>query len=415
MRIHRRLSLLAVPLAWTVALAACGSSKSNTTATTTGTPGTTSAGAATTVAGPGTTTAGAGTTAAPTKDVSLKGLCPDTVVVQKDWWPEAEHGGLYQLVGPNPTIDTSKKAVIGDLVAHGGAPTGVKIEIRAGGGAVGFQQDTSLLYSDPSILLAYVTTDEAIQHSADFPTVSIVAPLEKNPQIIFWDPATYPSVKTIADLGKTNAKIQYFKGATYMDYLIAKGIVKAANTDGSYDGSPANFVAAQGKIASQGFGSAEPYIYQYEVKDWAKPVAYAYIDDTGWKPYAQPLATKPENLTKYADCFKKLVPMVQQAQVDYVADPAATNALILDAVKKYNSDWVYSQGVADYAAKTMLKDGLVSNGPDKTLGNFDEARVDALIALETPIFAKAAQPVKAGLKASDVVTNQFIDPSIGLP
>ena len=106
---------------------------------------------------------------------------------------------------------------------------------------------------------------------------------------------------------------------------------------------------------------------------------------------------------------------MQQAQVDYVADPTATNTLILAAVKKYNTDWVYSQGVADYAAKTMLKDGLVSNGPDKTLGNFDNTRVDALIALETPIFAKAAQPVKAGLKATDVVTNQFIDTSIGLP
>jgi hypothetical protein len=415
MRNHRRLSLLAVPLAWTIALAACGSSKSTTaTSTTGGAPGTTAAAGATTAASSA-TTAGAGTTAAPAKDVSLKGLCPDTVVVQKDWWPEAEHGGLYQLVGPNPTIDTAKKAVVGDLVASGGKPTGVKLEIRAGGGAVGFAQDTSLLYSDPSILLAYVTTDEAIQNSAKFPTVAIVAPLEKNPQIIFWDPATYPTVKTIDDLGKTAAKIQYFKGATYMDYLIGKGIVKKENTDGSYDGSPGNFVAAQGKIASQGFGSAEPYIYQYEVKAWAKPVAYAYIDDTGWKPYAQSLATKPENLTKYADCFKKLVPIVQQAQVDYVADPKVTNDLILKAVAAYNSDWVYSQGVADYAAKTMLKDGLVSNGPDKTLGNFDNARVDALIALETPIFASAAQPVKAGLKAGDVVTNQFIDTSIGLP
>jgi hypothetical protein len=413
MRNHRRLSLLAVPLAGTIALAACGSSKS-TTATTTGGAATTGAVTATTEVSPG-TTAGAATTAAPTKDVSLKGLCPDTVVVQKDWWPEAEHGGLLQLVGPNPTIDTGKKAVIGDLVAHGGAPTGVKIEIREGGGAVGFVSDSSLLYSDPSILLAYVGVDESIQHSSDFPTVDLMAPLEKNPQIIFWDPTTYPDVKTIADLGKTDAKIQYFSPATYMDYLIGTGILKKENTDGSYDGSPGNFVAAQGKLASQGFGSSEPYVYQYEIKDWAKPVAYAYIDDTGWKPYSQTIATKPENVTKYADCFKKLIPIMQQGQVDYVADPTATNALILDAVAKYQASWVYSQGVADYAAKTMLKDGLVSNGPDKTLGNFDEARVDALIALETPIFASAPQPVKAGLKASDVVTNQFIDMSIGLP
>src|SRR5689334_7350941 len=32
---------------------------------------------------------------------SLKGVCPDTVVFQTNWWPEPDHGFLYQLIGPN--------------------------------------------------------------------------------------------------------------------------------------------------------------------------------------------------------------------------------------------------------------------------------------------------------------------------
>src|SRR5262249_51701557 len=32
---------------------------------------------------------------------SLKGICPDPVVIQSSWWPEAEHGGYYQLLGKN--------------------------------------------------------------------------------------------------------------------------------------------------------------------------------------------------------------------------------------------------------------------------------------------------------------------------
>ena len=51
---------------------------------------------------------------------------------------------------------------------------------------------TSQIYADPDIMLGYVSTDEAIQNSAEFPTKAVVAPFNINPQIIMWDPATYP-------------------------------------------------------------------------------------------------------------------------------------------------------------------------------------------------------------------------------
>ena len=46
-----------------------------------------------------------------------------------------------------------------------------------------------------------------------------MAGMEKNPQMIMWDPATYPDVETIADLGKTGAIVRYFGGAAYMEYF----------------------------------------------------------------------------------------------------------------------------------------------------------------------------------------------------
>jgi hypothetical protein len=199
-----------------------------------------------------------------------------------------------------------------------------------------------------------------------------------------------------------------------MDYFTSQGILSKDKVDGSYDGTPALFIADQGKSAQQGFGSAEPYIYKNEVKDWGKDVAYAYINDAGWENYAESIATKPENITKYADCLKALVPMIQQSSVDYLNSPAAANKIILDAVAKFDNGWVYSQGVADYGVKTIKADGLVGNGPDKTLGNFDLDRVNALIAKAIPVYTALGQAPKAGLKAEDVVTNQFIDPSIGL-
>ena len=121
------------------------------------------------------------------------------------------------------------------------------------------------MYADDAILLGYVYTDEAIQFSGDFPTVAIESGFEKNPQMIMWDPATYPDVKGIADLGKTGVKVRYFGGAAYMDFLTGRGILSNDQVDGSYDGDPSLFIADEGKAAQQGFGSAEPYLYENEL------------------------------------------------------------------------------------------------------------------------------------------------------
>ena len=47
--------------------------------------------------------------------------------------------------------------------------------------------------------------------------------------------------KTIADLKATGAKVRYFSGAAYMDYLTQSGQLDKNQVDGSYDGTPANW------------------------------------------------------------------------------------------------------------------------------------------------------------------------------
>ena len=423
MHVRRSTSLLALPLVALVALAACGSDSKDsgdTTATTaaastTAAGPTTTGGTASTSAGGSSTTASAGSTPSTgaTGDVSLAGICPDTVSIQTDWNPEAEHGWLYELIGDGYTVDTGKFTVTGPLMA-GGTDTGVKIQIRSGGPAIGYQTVTSQMYADDSILLGFVYTDEGIQNSAKQPTIAVESGMDKNPQMIMWDPATYPDVTDIAGLGKDKVKIRYFSGAAYMDFFTATGVLSKDQVDGSYDGTPALFVADEGKSAQQGFASAEPYLYENEIAGWMKPVKYAYINDAGWDNYAQSIATKPENVTKYAECLKKLVPMIQQSTVDYLADPTHANGIVLDAVQKFNNGWTYTQGTADYAVKTMKADGLLANGPDGVVGKFDMDRVTDLIAKATPIYTALDSAPKDGLKAEDIVTNEFLDPSIGI-
>jgi hypothetical protein len=356
------------------------------------------------------------TSSSATGAVDLSGVCPATVTIQTDWNPESEHGHLYQLLGANPVINADKKSVSGDLV-YKGKSTGVKVEIRSGGPAIGFQTVSSQMYQDKSITLGYVTTDEAVQLSDKLPTTAVFAPLDIGPQMIMWDPSYYPKVKTIKELGAAlkddGGVIRYFGGAAYMDYLTGSGVLDKSVVDGSYDGTPAKFVAAKGKDAQQGFASAEPYIYQNAVPAWGKKVDFQLTNDVGYPVYASAVSVRSAELKTLTPCLKKLVPVLQQAEVDYFKSPAATNKLVLDLVTAYNNGWVYDQGTADYSVSEMKKLKLVGNGDNAYMGDMDATRVGKIISIDTPIFTASNSAPKAGLKSSDIFTNEFIDKSIG--
>ena len=343
--------------------------------------------------------------------VDLSTVCPDKIVVQTDWAPESEHGHLYELLGPDYKIDAGAKKVVGPLFT-GGEYTGIDIEIRAGGPAIGNQSVVSKMYQDPSIMLGYVDTDQAVQTSKEFPTTAVMASVDISPQMIMWDPATYPQVQKIADLKATGASVLYFQGTTWMDYVTGAGILSPDQVDGSYDGTPANFVASKGKKAQQGYASSEPQLYQEEIDGWKKPVKYQLVNDIGFPTYKSAVALRSPDVEKYSDCLKQLVPVMQKGVVDFFADPAAANKIILEVVKQYDTGWVYTQRNADYAVETMKKLKLVGNSAMGAVGGFDEKRVQRIIDVTSPIFAKQNSPAADGLTPEKVATNEFIDKSV---
>jgi hypothetical protein len=363
-----------------------------------------------------TSTAGGDTNQAPpaaNAQLNLKGVCPDPVVVQTSWFPQAEHGAVYQLLGPGYRIDAAHKRVTGPLVVNGKS-TGVRLELRAGGPAVGNQTAAALMYQDPAITLGMMNPDQIIQLSKDQPVLGVVAPMELDPQIILWDPKAHPDWHTIADIGQTTTKVLYFQGNTYMDYLLGSGILRRSQVDGSYDGSPAAFVASGGKIAVQAYATNEPYTYQHEIPAWGKPVAYQLVYDTGYPNYANVLAVRSDRRNALDACLHRLVPLIQQAQVDFMAKPGPAIDLMVKLDQSFKTGFVYSKGNAEFAVAQMRSLGIVANGGDQTLGNFDTGRLDRLIQIVTPIYAGQRKPTKQGLGPVDVATNAYIDPSIGL-
>jgi hypothetical protein len=157
--------------------------------------------------------------------------------------------------------------------------------------------------------------------------------------------------------------------------------------------------------------STEPYEYSHEVSEWDKPLTYQLVSDYGYDPYPA-LATLPQNITKYAACFKKLVPIIQQGIVSYAANPAPADAQIVKLAQEYNTGWVYDAGEAAYAAQAMVADKIIANSADGTVGAFDDSRIQKFIGLVSPIYAKDGKTIKAGLtRRTSRLTSSSTHPS----
>jgi hypothetical protein len=343
---------------------------------------------------------------------SLKGVCPDTVVIQSSWWPQAEHGGYYQLLGKDAQVDTAKKSISGPLVVSG-ADSGVRLEIRAGGPANNFAPPSTSLYLDRSVTLGGAETDQAVQISKDQPVLAVFARMEVSPAALMWDPATHPDFKTIADIGRTDTTVLYSQGATYMEYLVGSGILRQSQVDGSYDGTPARFIAEGGKIAQQGYVTSEVFQYEQELPQWKRPLAWQLLNDSGFPTYPEAMSIRADRKDELAPCLRRLVPALQRSTVEYAAGPKATNDLIVKLVKDYQG-FEYSPERAEWAVNAMKQYGIHSNGNNDTIGDFEEDRVQKMIDITRPIFAAQNNPIRDDLKPADLYTNEFIDPTIGL-
>jgi hypothetical protein len=332
--------------------------------------------------------------------------CGERIVIQTDWFPQAEHAAAYQLAGIGGEIDASAGIYSNEI-----GDTGVTLEIRAGGPFQGFQPDVSLIYQNPEIDLGFVDQDDAVQNFGNFPVVGVVSVMNKTPLMLMWDPATY-DFEEFSDIGESDATVLYFEGSEgYIDYLVSIGALREDQLDGSYDGSPARFVAEP--VVQQGFVTNEVYRYENVISEWMKPVDYFLVHDSGFEIYPQMYAARPEKIEERRECFELLVPALQQAQVDYFNDPEPLNRELVRIVEALDSFWELSEELNAEAHRLSLELGLVQNSPDGTLGSYDLERAQRVIDLLVPLF-EGSENFDPTVTADQIVTNEFIDPSISL-
>ena len=345
------------------------------------------------------------TAAAPTTGASLADVCPATIVVQTDWFPESEHGGIYQLMSDDAVASKDTGAVSGSLVVNG-EPAGVKLEIRAGGPFLESPVVTEM-YQDNAITFGYVGTDVAITRYNDAPTLAVFNALNINPLVLLWDATKHPEATTIADAAKTIKSFYVYGDPAWMRYFESQGLIEKGQVDSNYKG---NLLLSTEDAAHQGFATSEPYKYA-NLESGAITTGYQLIHDAGWNSYAQNLAIRKDRLEELRPCLENIVPIFQQAQLDYIADPTRANAIILSTVATYDSWWTQSEGDVANGAASQKDMGIVGNGETPTFGDLEEARVNDFIAKATPILREQGLEI-ADITAGDITDNEFLDTSI---
>ncbi|ACQ82029.1 conserved hypothetical protein [Beutenbergia cavernae DSM 12333] len=344
--------------------------------------------------------------------LDLSDVCPATVVMQQDWQPESEHGAMYHLVGEDYEIDSDAKSVTGSLVVDG-TDTGVDVEVRPGGSSVGFQPVSALMYLDTDILVGAVNTDGAIAAHAEHPTVAVTSQMTVSPQMLMWDPETYPDATTIEEAAAGGAPV-VTAGELIGGLLVSQGIIQPDQRDSSYEGTPQRFVSDP-SILQQGFATSEPYVYENEITEWGRPIAYQLLAEVGYAIYPEPIVVREADVTEQADCLAKLVPILQQAQIDFLADPDATNALIVELVEAYQTGWTYSPEVAEFSVQAQQELGLVTDDPASgVFGQIDPDRMAEIVETFAPILVDAGTIPDAEIDPESLYTNEFIDTSISI-
>ena len=346
--------------------------------------------------------------------LELAGSCPARIVVQAAWYPTADLAVPFQLLAGDWSIDANRKRVSGSLVASG-KDTGVDLEFRSGGPATGFQTAPAVMYADRSVTLGFTNIDEILGLSAEHPMQAVIAPLNGDPQVLIWDPRTHPEFTGIADIGQTNTPIVHSANATTVfGYLTGSGILRARQLDASYDGSPSRFVASGGRVVVQGYATNEPYVYEH-LPSWRRPVTYQLIQETGYPNYANVLAVRSGDRERLTPCLRKLVPILQQAQIDFMAEPSAVLDRMVKAVDAFRAGFTYGRANADFGVCQLRDLGLVSNTIAGVLGGFDPNKIDRMVDIVRPLLAAQRRPVRSGLTAADIATNDFVDPAKKLP
>lgn len=248
------------------------------------------------------------------------------VVLQSDWFPQAEHGGFYQALAKG----FYREAGLDVEILPGGPGATIKLSVAKG------IADFGLYRSDDVIVAA----------SRGLPLVMVAAVLQHDPEALLVH-AESP-VKTLQDLDGRSVIAP--PSMTWIPYVKGKyGI--------HFDLRPLNYGLAtflgDPDVIQQCMMTSEPYFAeQHGVKVRTVPIA-----GSGYDPY-HTIICRRELIRTSPDMVKAFVAASIRGWHDYLeGDPAPAHALILQR------NPAMSTGQMEYSRQALIAHALVTGDP----------------------------------------------------
>lgn len=228
---------------------------------------------------------------------------PRKATVQLNWYPEPEHGGIYQAVSDG----TYQSADLSIKVLPGGRATQVGPELELG------RCQFAMANADDVVLLRNQGTD----------VVAVMAVMQDSPRCILAREDS--GVKAFSDMaGKT---LQRQAGRPFLDFMRSKGLLDQVR-EVPYSGSVATLVSDP-NIMIQAYSYSEPLLAEQQ----GVKVRKLMVSELGWNPYSSVLITSGNLIREDPDLVRAFVHATRTGWTNYLSDPEKGNAAILAANK----------------------------------------------------------------------------------
>ena len=341
--------------------------------------------------------------------------CPEEIRIQTDDLPRVEWGFLYELLDRD-RIRKGFDSVTAPLLVDG-QDSGSDLRIFVGDPDDGVEPNIEL-HDDERLLLGAVDTDVALLDAGRYPTVGIFAPLRRSPRIAYWDASVYPAIPTVQLLGDRlipdgSALVPFVTtpGDPFASYAVGANVVTTEQLITDPPPTVQGLIDADGIPAHLGDVLTDPYQFG-QLTETPEFFRSQLLEDAGYESDSGLLSATPQAMVRYADCLTVLVPILQRALADYLNDPDDTTDLLVSLSGRFG-DETYDADAAAAAFEILDEEHFAGNGRDGTIGDIDLGRLRDLFETATPAWKDAGTPVPAGVEPDDIVTNRFIDPSIG--
>lgn len=225
---------------------------------------------------------------------------PTKIRVQLNWYPESEHGGVYQAKAD----ETYSEADLQVEISPGGSQTPVAPQLELGRSDFGFAN----------------ADDVVLARRQGMDIVAVLAAMQNSPRCILVQENS--GVTSLDNLSGMTLQLQ--PGRLFVEFMRDKGILNEVQ-EVPYQGSVAPLIADR-KVGIQAYSFAEPLLAQQEGVD----VRTLMVSDLGWNPYSSVLITSGDLIRNDPEKVRRFVQATRIGWQNYLQDPALGNEAILE-------------------------------------------------------------------------------------